>query len=220
MNQGIIAKIIMAAVCSCSLCANPSSAQFIRAYGIMAGAVQSRQQWDYTPQSLTTGLDSKPLWGVAVSGFVECLDAPYVSVLTGMDYTQKGREFTVMATEVDLNSPFGYRDIGLRDYEERLHYIGVHVLAKLRLESPKATPYLAIGPRYDYLVIHPTAHVYERFKKSELSLMMVAGVELSVHNAFGLVAEFRYHSALTDAYQTDMLTISNRYMEFLVGVSL
>jgi hypothetical protein len=196
-----------------------SDAQFIRAYGIKAGYVKAEQRYNYIPRFSFLAGDSHPIWGFDAGAFVELFDFPNFSLLTEVNYIQKGRTITVWATAVDKNSSQGYIDLGQREEKQRFDYISIPVLAKLRIDGPTLTPFITAGPSFEYLISFPSSDMYDKFKKSEFAFVFSAGVELSLGVTPKLSVECRYSLPLTNSYKNENVTIDNRILEFLLGVA-
>ncbi len=189
--------------------------QLIRAYGLQAGYVKAEQRWDYTQQSGLNASGIGPIWGFDAGAFAEFFHFPNFSLLTEVNYTQKGRTLTVMGTEI-ANNPQGYIDVGPQEIKQRFEYISIPVLAKLRIDVPTLAPFIAAGPSFEYLISSPYSDV---FNKAEFGLMFSAGVEFFLGVTPKLLAECRYSLSLTNTYKNEFVTVDNRVLEFLLGVA-
>jgi hypothetical protein len=125
-----------------------------------------------------------------------------------------------MGTMVSSTNPNGYIETGMMDIKYRLNYISVPILAKLRIETPMFVPYLAIGPRLEYLVSYPSSVVYDDFKKMEVTGTVAIGVELSLGFFPRLLLEANYNTSLMNSYNKGSLIVSDNSMEILCGVFL
>lgn len=198
-----------------------ANSQLVRQFGLQAGAVLAEQQWRYTsaPTSTSTsGVPSSRVWGLDAGAFLEFLNDPSISILTEVHYTQKGRTVTVMET-VPANNQQGYIDLGLQDIKDRFHYITLSLLTKLRFEAGGLTPFVALGPSCEYLAWHESSAVRDRFNRSELAIAIAAGIELPLGSSQKLLAEIRYSPSVTNAYETDIVSVKNRAVQFLFGVA-
>jgi hypothetical protein len=81
-------------------------------------------------------------------------------------------------------------------------------------------PYLAIGPRLEYLVSYPSSVVYDDFKKMEVTGTVAIGVELSLGFFPRLLLEANYNTSLMNSYNKGSLIVSDNSMEILCGVFL
>jgi hypothetical protein len=201
-----------------TLASTDVNAQLLRTYGIKLGEARSEQLWEYSPQM---GLDASwidPVWGIDAGIFAEFFTDKYFSLVTELHYIQKGCTFTVTGTAIDPNSPLGYSDTGEQKLIQRCNYLSIPVMAKLRIETGTVTPYIAVGPRFEFLLSHPSSHVFDQFKTTELAATAAAGIE--VESGFGsrVLFEIGYTMSLSDSFKNDNLTIRNRSISFLVGV--
>jgi len=195
-----------------------TNAQPLRNYGLKVGAALAEQHWNYSATATaagTVGVPSSSLWGFDAAAFAEFFDVPYFSLLTEVHYAQKGRTVTVHET-VRANNQQGYVDLGPRDLPQRLHYLSIPVMAKLRIESEVLTPFVALGLSLEYLVANSSSR---QFNKVELAIAVAAGLEMSFGFTPKILAEARYSPSLTKAYETEIVGVNNRVVEFLVGVA-
>ena len=125
-----------------------------------------------------------------------------------------------METMLSPTSPLGYVDLGNKDIEYRLNYISIPILAKLRIETPMIVPYLAIGPRVEYLVSYPSSVVYDDFKKMEVTGTVAVGVELSLGLFPRFLLEADYNTSLTNSFNNGGLIVSDNSFEILYVVFL
>ncbi len=193
-----------------------SNAQLIRTYGFKAGFIKAEQQWDYSPQSGIHASGIGLIWGFDGGAFIELFNFQNFSLLTELHYIQKGRTVTVIATAA-ADNPQGYIDLGPEEIKQRFEYISIPVLAKLRIENDMVTPYIALGPRLEYLVAHPPSPVYDKFNKIELAVTGAAGVELYFGFTPKFLFEVNYSLDLTNSYKNENVTVNNRSISFLFG---
>lgn len=215
-------KTIGCIAVSLLLTASSAGGQLVRSYGITVGPVVADQRYEYSPLSQFAPdpiYPDKLLWGVDAGAFVEFFTLPHFSVVAGLNYSQKGRIVTVIETAIDHTSPQGYVDLGPRDVTLRFHYISVPVLAKMRFETPAITPFLAAGPRFEYLVAYPSSPAYDQFKKVGVALSISAGLELSTGFSPKLLLEGTYLPSISNAYQNEIVTVTSRAAAITVGVA-
>jgi hypothetical protein len=86
------------------------------------------------------------------------------------------------------------------------------------MEYDNIAPYLALGPRIEYLLSHPESVVYDQFNKLELGGTIAAGVQVSLGFTPELLAEISFDSNFTHAFKNENVTVNNRSFSFLVGV--
>jgi len=213
-------KHTLIGICFIALASSFADAQLVRTYGLNIGYVHAKQNWDYSPQFGSDPHMSGTISGISGGAFVEFLDIPYFSLLTKVQYIQKGRTISVMGTMVSPTDPNGYIETGMMDIKYRLNYISVPILAKLRIETPLFVPYLAIGPRLEYLVSYPSSVVYNNFKKKEVTGTIAVGAELSLGFMPKILLEVDYNTSLTNSYDNGILTVSDNSVEVVCGIFL
>jgi Outer membrane protein beta-barrel domain len=197
-----------------------TDAQIVRTYGLNIGYIHAKQNWDYSPQFGSDPHMSGTISGIGGGAFMEFLAIPYFGLLTKIQYIQKGRIISVMGTMVSSTNPNGYIETGMMDIKYRLNYISVPILAKLRIETPMFVPYLAIGPRLEYLVSYPSSVVYDDFKKMEVTGTVAVGMELSLGVMPKILFEADYNTSLTNSFNNGILTVSDNSVEVLCGIFL
>jgi hypothetical protein len=210
--------IVWLTLFSVLLTISTSDAQLVRNYGLKAGYVKAEQRWNYTQQSGVHASGINPIWGLDAGAFVEFFGFPFFSLSSEVHFIQKGRTLTVIHMET-ADNPQGYIDLGMEDVKERFEYISIPILAKLRLDGPTITPFIAAGPSFEYLLSFPSSVVYDKFNKTEFAFMFSAGVELSLGLTSKLMAECRYSLGLTNMYKNEFVAVDNRVLVFLVGVA-
>jgi hypothetical protein len=214
--KAFLARIVFFVILGISI----SNAQLIRTFGFNVGYAHAKQNWNYSAQLESDPHNTGTISGISGGAFVEFLDIPYFSLLTKVQYIQKGRTISVMGTMVSSTNPNGYIETGMMDIKYRLNYISVPILAKLRIETLMCVPYLAIGPRLEYLVSYPSSVVYDDFKKMEVTGTVAIGVELSLGFFPRLLLEANYNTSLMNSYNKGSLIVSDNSMEILCGVFL
>jgi hypothetical protein len=198
------------------LVSTSASAQHLKAYGFKLGAIRAEQQWNYSPQSSVHASWINPIWGLDAGAFVELSVNRNLGLLTELHYVQRGRSVTALATAV-ANNPQGYVDLGPVEIKHRFHYLSVPVLAQLQIDNDKAAPFVALGPRIEYLLSYPGSPVFDQFNKLELGGTVAAGVQVSLGFTPGLLAEITYNFNITHSYSNENVTVNNRSLSFLVG---
>jgi len=194
-----------------------AQAQILRAYGLKAGFILAEQRWHYSPQS---GIDASgigPVWGFDTGGFVEFFNFPNFSLLTELRYLQRGRTVTVNGVKV-ADTPQGYIDLGQQEIQQRFEYISIPVLVKIRFGNERVTPYVALGPRLEYLISYPSSSVYDQFNKFELAASVAAGTAINFGIKPRLLCEFHYSQSINNSFKNEFVTVNNRSLSFLIGL--
>ncbi len=156
--------------------------------------------------------------GVNVAGYVEWLDIPVFSVITQVEYSQRGA-----GEEFILTGPGGPEPLGTKTLYWKTDYLSVPVLAKARYDFGLLAPYVLAGPRADFRIGSSSDEgVYdqmlEKFEKTMLGASVGAGVETSGWLPVTLLVEFRYNIDFKDSYSTESLKIKSEAWDLWLGV--
>ncbi len=195
---------------------NECSAQLLKNYGLKMAVTSADQKYDLT---LAPGLETKRRAGFNVGVFAEWFDVPFFSLLTQVEYAQRGTGQVFAVT-----GPSGPEVIGTKTLYSRLDYVSVPVLAKLRLQTGPFTPYIVAGPRVDFFLGYKSDEqefnaVYDKFKKTSLGGSAGVGMQIESILPVILLAEARYNFDFADSYETDLLKVRNNAFDFWVGVA-
>jgi hypothetical protein len=194
-----------------------SEAQIVKSFGLDAGYVYATENWKYAPSIGSSGDWIKPISTFTGGVFAETFELEKFSLMAKLQYVGKGRTMHVMVTRADPN-PQGYVDMGYQDIHERLDYLCVPILLKYKISLSTIEPFLAAGPRFEYLVGHPSSVVFDQFKKSEWAMTFSAGTDISISSLPKFFLEAEYNTSLMDSYQGQFVTVNDHSLEFLVGV--
>jgi hypothetical protein len=205
-----------------------SKAQVIRSYGLKAGVASTNQSWDWTGVNITTSTHQSLDVGI----FVEWLDNPFFNVVTEVHYLQKGANVATDIAIATANESFYYysdqtipyltgQDIS---YSTQIKYLSIPILAKLRVTWGLITPYILIGPRFDYYLstngTFPPDYigVPHDFNKLTIGGTFGIGIELPPFLPIQLAAEARYSPDFQDCYSYQTIAVRNRSMEFILAL--
>lgn len=196
---------------------NEGKAQLLKEYGLKVALTSADQRYDVT---LAPGIETKRRVGFNVGAFVEWFDVPFFSLITQVEYAQRG-----MGQNVILTGPSGPDPVGVRSLYSRLDYLSVPVLAKLRLQTGPIVPYFVAGPRADIFLGYRSDEnafnaVYDQFKKTSLGGSAGVGIQIESLLPFTVFAEARYNFDFADSYDTDLLKVRNNAFDFWLGVAL
>jgi hypothetical protein len=216
-------RLSLLLVCAAALLTAPAQAQFIKAYGVKAGANSSRVDLEGDD-----GFDSRT--GFQAGVFVE-LGAPLlpVSVLAEVEYARRGYEQSTIQTDA----------VGTEGREivasTALHFVSVPVLARVRLPGAVvATPYVVAGPRLDLLVASdpgrfdfvglPDSPVFEDPFPEIMQTASVSGVVGAGLGLGGLIGpevrvEVRYGFGLTDLSEVEAVGMNQRGLDVSLGLA-
>jgi len=190
-----------------------SNAQLLRQAGLKIAYTSANQTFRYTNFTWST----LRLPGLSIAAYAEWLDLPVVSVITQLEYAQRGMRLEGTRTANDP-TPFQYR------IDHRCDYLSVPIMLKCSLPSLVVCPYLAGGPRADFFLSHRTDEdwfptVYEGFKKSSIGASAACGVQVNAIPGIVLLLEGRYNWDLADAYASEELKVRNDSFDLWLGVA-
>lgn len=115
-------------------------------YGIKIGGTISHQNWDYTPISAVQGFDPDNKLGFNAGIFAEFTTFPFITVVTELNYVQKGIQKEIV--EASVENPDGNGKTVM--WKLGINYINLSLLAKPEFDLGIVKPYLLVGPRLDY----------------------------------------------------------------------
>jgi hypothetical protein len=188
-----------------------ANARLLKAYGFKAGVVVANQDFDYFGR---LQFDTKARSGLSFGVFAEWLSLRSLSILTEAHYIQKGYVSESVQTD-EFGTP-----IRIFKFDHRVDYLSIPLLAKVTLRTKHLSPYLIVGPRFDFLLGYKSEtldEVYRDLKDLDVGGTIGLGVE-SRSQPVKVLLEFRYSPNFTNAYQTDLLKVKNNSFEILFGV--
>jgi len=195
---------------------NFCNAQLLKNCGLKIGVTSADQKYDL---KLAPGLETKRRVGFNVGAFAEWFDVPLFSLVTQVEYTQRG-----MGQDFIVTGPSGPNPIGVKTLYSRLDYVSVPILGKLRFPSGPVSPYIVAGPRADFLVGYKSDEgafnsVYDKFKKTSFGGSAGIGIQIESLLPIAVLAEARYNFDFADSYETDLLKVRNSAFDFWLGVA-
>ncbi|MBA4313118.1 MAG: hypothetical protein C0417_10870 [Chlorobiaceae bacterium] len=207
---------ILKFICIIILASTCTQAQFIKGYGFKVGAVSATQTWNY---NIDIHRDMENRWGIDAGVYVELLDLPYISILGELHYIQKGFMEEIPITTMDQPEGTGRYLVS----KPRVDYLSLPLLAKIRYNVETVSPYILIGPRFDFLIgKEPDGYeiIYNKFKKNDMGISVGVGIEIPTSTIQAVLFEFKYSPTFNNSYSNDILTIKNQSFELLVGIKL
>ena len=177
-------------------------------YGFKTGIVNSNIESDFFYENRTkTGGD--------FAFFVESNTfKKRFKLISEVHYTQKG----MIDAYVEFN-PVTYEIINMTEYKHRLDYLSIPVLLKVFKEYEIITPYILIGPRFDYL-FNFRSEVYQELL-DEVNVFVIGadmaiGSEIFISNKVNGIFELRYSYDIT--YSEDQFNSKNKSFQILMGM--
>ncbi len=207
MKKLIVVLLVLTAVTTID-------AQLVRGWGIKVGAAFSNQSWDYKNADIDVDWDSKT--GFSAGLFAEFLDIPVVSVLTELNYVQKGVSNELILTSVA--NPAGEKT----EAENTIDYIELLAAAKVRFPMVAISPYVFAGPRVNFELGKSFNEYYNTIEndlESNVAGISVGiGVEAGLVLPFSLLAEYRYDYDFSNVFENDDLEIKNSCHRIQIGI--
>ena len=198
---------------------DPSNAQLIRNYGLKFAFTSASQTFEYAnPPFPGFGPSKVRRAGFNVGFFVEWFNIPFLSVLSQIEYTQRGVGEEYYITED------GPVPVGTRTDFRRVDYLSIPILLKFNVPLGVVTPYLIAGPRADFLLGYQdnqTAFnsLYKNFKKSLIGGSIGLGLESGNFLPIDLSAEFRYNADFSNSFDNEYLRVRNNAFDVWLGVA-
>lgn len=193
-----------------------SNAQLLRNFGLKVAVTSADQKYDL---KLAPSLETKRRVGFNVGAFAEWFDVPLFSLLTQVEYAQRG-----MGQDFIVTGPSGPNPIGVKTLYSRLDYVSVPVLGKLRFPSGPVSPYIVAGPRADFFIGYKSDEgafnsVYDKFKKTSFGGSAGIGIQIESMLQIAVLAEARYNFDFADSHETDLLKVRNSAFDFWLGIA-
>ncbi len=199
-----------------------SQAQIIRGYGLKVGTTISNQEWEYSQESGLSyaSFNTDNRIGINIGVFAEILDMPFVSIVTEVNYIQKGMKKEIPITTTA--QPDGTGEF--ITWDTRLDYINISALGKVRLNYGIFTPYLLFGPKIDFEInkknsLDPNNIFEENYNKNRFGLNVGLGTEINLIS-FNVLTEFLYDMDLNELYKNENLKINSNSFSLRVGIML
>ena len=150
----------------------------VRSYGVKLGVVSAGQSWDYSGGMSGLKVFDKRRSGLAVGGYVEWLAIPTISLVTEVDYAQKGCRDAVNVLSEGSPVPTGTMTI-----RPRLDYVSIPVLLKLRYG-------LSFGSVYGWLVLDMTSWSERGVTVEWLRYLIMSNLRI-MESRWGLVSNWQ-----------------------------
>lgn len=194
-----------------------SHPQCLRSYGVKIGATIANEDWDSS--QLPTDFEPDSRWGLNLGVFTEFINIPYFSLVTELNYVQKGMiEEDIPVTTI--TNPDGTGEYVT--WDTRVDYLNFSALGKLRLDFSLFTPYLVIGPKVDFEInlensLGSANDVEDNFNKIMYGVKLGGGTEVKLAS-FSLLAEILYDYNFNDLYENENLIVTASSVDFRIGI--
>jgi|WetSurMetagenome_2_1015567.scaffolds.fasta_scaffold441284_1 hypothetical protein len=192
-------------------------AQLVKTFGFKAAVTSADQEFKYS--QFSTELNMKRRVGFNVGVFLEWFDMPYLSMISQVEYAERGMGMEFMVTGSE-----GPEVLGTKTVFSRVDYISIPILLKFRLQYSLITPYLLAGPRLDILAGYQSPDgvfnsVYDKFKHTTLGGSVAVGVQIQSLLPVTILTEARFNLDFEDSYETNLLKVRNNSFDFWLGVA-
>jgi hypothetical protein len=193
-----------------------SQAQLIRGYGVKIGATISNQKWDYN--NYLPELNPESRWGFNVGVFSEFFNSPYLSLITELNYVQKGMKKDLPVSTI--TNPDGTGEF--ITWDTRIDYLNLSALGKLRLDFNPLIPYILLGPKIDFQINLDNSMgllnvVEKNFNEVMYGLKVGIGSEVQF-DSFSLLTEILYDYNINELYKNENLTVTLDSFDFRLGI--
>ncbi|HXF90298.1 MAG TPA: outer membrane beta-barrel protein [Candidatus Nitrosotenuis sp.] len=192
--------------------------QTVRTFGLKAGLVNSGQTWKYSGTFAGFSPFDKRVSSVGLSGFVEWLDIPFLSIVTEIGYIHKAA-----ADDVILTSETSPEGIGTKTVKPGINYLTIPLLLKVHYGLPVGTAYIIGGSRYDIMINKnedAKGAVFDDFKTYDFGYIIGAGYELPINLFNPIALEARYSPSIQKIYSSDKLSVKNNTVEVMLVLGL
>lgn len=209
-RYAVLLLLMLAATSTCP-------AQMIRGWGVEGGAVGGYQIISITSATSSPVIPRAIRWGFSAGAFVEFLNMPTLSLVLESAYAQEGRKVTAEEVAEAPNQTAGLSP-GPAGGTPRLDYVHVAMLVKLRAGKNGFVPYAAVGPRFNFLVgkVNDPDHVFDNFKKSDVGVIVAAGIEIVPRRQPLISLEGRWSPSFSRIFSAPTLTIRNQSVDLLL----
>jgi len=187
--------------------------QLVNNYGIKLGITSTDLSYENFPFTI----ESQRKLGFIGGVFVEWFNNPIFSMITEIEYSQKGAGYEITGTGADSPEP-----IGTKTYYDKLDYLSFPIYAKIKIPASVAVTYLFIGPRIDFLLGYSSefnGNIFSKFKSTTLGGIVGLGIHPLLEIPLNPFLELRYNIDFTNSYDENGMTINNNAFNILLGVT-
>lgn len=191
-------KLLIIFIC---LLSNQFSIAQLNGYGLKGGVTLGNQYWNY--QTLDEANFQNFKLGYNGLIFLSFLNHNSISIETELQFNQKGAS----GTDLVFN----------QDFESRINLVSLNAFLKIRKESFSNSFYLLMGPKVEYLIGNSYPGINQNFN-IEPVVAAGPGFEYFLNLEWAVSLEMLFNYAPLNFYKSDIYNISNRSIEFRVGI--
>lgn len=187
-------------------------------FGAQVGLVVADQ--DYTYREVEFNFNPRSSLGATIGLYVDRDLTPVLSGRLQLLYVRKGSEVKLFNTEYDFG--YGIVDDSVR-LKDEIDYLSV--VPMLRLVGPlgPGRPYLMAGPRLDVRLngnLDLNTLASDKLESLIWGATAAVGYEVPLSEWRRLSVEVHYHHDFSDAYDLTKLSVRNRAVIVLVGMTI
>ena len=194
-----------------------TNGQFIGSLGAKAGLTLANQSHQFTPIDYT--METESIIGPVAGIFMEVFRKKHLSFQLDLAYVAKGSKTTTESITVNHlendRISVNQGDLTVSNF----NYLVASPMVRFRFDKRQISPYLMLGPRFDYLLNYKTDsdHPLEEQNSFLLGIHGGAGVEYILRN-LGIFIEVQYQSDLQPVTTQDPILINNNVLLFNLGI--
>jgi len=169
--------------------------------------------------SLTEDMSRDWRSGFMVGAIFEYKFLPFASLRPEFAYVQKGSKFDIEETTEAYPEGTG----NYIEMSERIDYLSLQLLGKVRVPGPGPHPYLLAGPRLDVKLKESTdvyfSSAFDQAKSTVFGGTFGAGFAIPVSPLTNVIVEFEYYLDFGDAVNETAVTVTNKSLSVAAGVT-
>lgn len=214
-------RLISVTLCLLMIVAvNQGHSQLVKSFGVKAGITSADQTFDWA--SIPDPSTVRRV-GFSFAAYVEWLSLPVFSVVTQLEYNQRGVGEKLYVARF---GPSGLQPIETQIFYSRLDYLSVPIFARAEFPLGSVRPYVGIGPRFDFLLGYQAGSkllfstFYDDFTKSVFGGSALAGIVVDNVLPFAVTIEGRYNHDFTNSISNQVIRVKNNAFDVWLGVRL
>jgi len=206
----IIASILLAA-------SNTVCSQFPASAGVKAGISVANQSYKFTPIDYT--MATEPVWGPAVSIFMEAFRGKHFSFQADLSFARKGSSTSVESITVNHLDNDRVSVTEGETTTSAFNYLSLSPMARYRPGQGSVRGYFLLGPRMDILLKYNSDSDYPLEDQNAiiLGLTLGAGLEYSLQK-MALFTELQYQGDFYPVCGVDPLLVNNHMISLTLGI--
>jgi opacity protein-like surface antigen len=198
-----------------------SYSQLLKSYGVKLGVTSAIYDWRASyPGQVSPNVKKVNGWNFALHA--EWFNNSYVTAVTQLEYSQKGTGIAWnngSSVVGDISTANELLEI------DRVNYLSMPILLKIYPLQSYVSPYLILGPRFDFLLnkeIHSGFSVFNSLNKTVFGYSLGFGIESIPMSNIELSVELRYNYDISKSYnvETSGIVIYNKAVDLWLGIGI